>query len=125
MTSGRSWTPPDPSGQLWWGFSEGGPMSMLFAASHPERTTALVLEDSFARLAWAPDYPWGMTPQTAEGLRDTHPQVMGRWHLHFSVLSERQGRCSCQRAIPPPGAILGYARRGGRHRRDDPRDRRP
>ena len=39
------------------GFSEGGPMSMLFAVSHPERTTALVLEDSFARLAWAPDYP--------------------------------------------------------------------
>ncbi len=52
------------------GISEGGPMSILFAASHPERTTALVLADSFARLAWAPDYPWGMTPQTAEGLRE-------------------------------------------------------
>jgi class 3 adenylate cyclase len=51
------------------GISEGGPMSILFAASHPERTRALVLEDSFARLASAPDYPWGMTPQTADGLR--------------------------------------------------------
>jgi class 3 adenylate cyclase len=58
------------------GFSEGGPMSILFAASHPERTTALVLEDSFARLAWAPDYPWGMTTQTSDGLREV---IHGSW----------------------------------------------
>lgn len=43
-----------------YGVSEGGPMSILFAASYPERTRALVLCGSFARLVRAPDYPWGM-----------------------------------------------------------------
>jgi class 3 adenylate cyclase/pimeloyl-ACP methyl ester carboxylesterase len=43
------------------GMSEGGPMSIVFAATYPERTTALVLYGSYARGAWAPDYPWRMT----------------------------------------------------------------
>ena len=37
------------------GISEGGPMSVLFAATHPERASALVLYGSIARGAWAPD----------------------------------------------------------------------
>jgi class 3 adenylate cyclase len=41
------------------GQSEGGPMSILFAATYPRRTWALVLEGSFARTRWAHDYPWG------------------------------------------------------------------
>jgi class 3 adenylate cyclase len=41
------------------GISEGGPMSILFSATHPERTSALILYGSIARGAWAPDYPWG------------------------------------------------------------------
>jgi pimeloyl-ACP methyl ester carboxylesterase len=40
------------------GFSEGGPMSMVFAATYPQRTSALILYGSFARHAWAPDNPW-------------------------------------------------------------------
>jgi class 3 adenylate cyclase/pimeloyl-ACP methyl ester carboxylesterase len=42
--------------------SMGVPMSVLFAATYPERTTAVVLLRSFARELWAPDYPWGWTP---------------------------------------------------------------
>jgi class 3 adenylate cyclase len=42
------------------GISEGGPMSILFAATYPERTSALILYGSIARGAWAPDYPWGV-----------------------------------------------------------------
>jgi pimeloyl-ACP methyl ester carboxylesterase len=41
-------------------------MSILFAATYPERTAALVLLGGFARFTWAPDYPWG---QNEEGLR--------------------------------------------------------
>jgi pimeloyl-ACP methyl ester carboxylesterase len=41
------------------GISEGGPMSILFAATYPGRFSALVLYGSIARGAWAPDYPWG------------------------------------------------------------------
>ena len=40
------------------GVSEGGPMSILFSATYPERTAALILYGSIARGAWAPDYPW-------------------------------------------------------------------
>jgi DNA-binding SARP family transcriptional activator/class 3 adenylate cyclase/alpha-beta hydrolase superfamily lysophospholipase len=43
------------------GISEGGPMSALFAAMHPERTLALVLMGSFARMLRAPDYPIGLS----------------------------------------------------------------
>ena len=45
------------------GYSEGGPMCMLFAATYPERTEALIAVDSYARAAWAPDYPFGRTTQ--------------------------------------------------------------
>ena len=43
------------------GISEGGPMSILFAATYPERTTALALYGSYARRSWAPDHPFGHT----------------------------------------------------------------
>ena len=41
------------------GVSEGGPMSVLFAALHPERVAALILYGSLPRFLWAPDFPWG------------------------------------------------------------------
>jgi pimeloyl-ACP methyl ester carboxylesterase/DNA-binding SARP family transcriptional activator len=40
------------------GISEGGPLAMLFAATYPERTDALVLYGTFARGSWHADYPW-------------------------------------------------------------------
>jgi class 3 adenylate cyclase len=40
------------------GVSEGAPLSILFAATYPERTQALVLHGGMARSTWAPDYPW-------------------------------------------------------------------
>jgi pimeloyl-ACP methyl ester carboxylesterase len=43
------------------GISEGGPMCALFAATYPERTAALVLFGTYARMRWAPDYPLGIT----------------------------------------------------------------
>jgi class 3 adenylate cyclase len=42
------------------GHAEGGRMAMLFAATFPERTSALVLLDSFARRVRDHDYPWGV-----------------------------------------------------------------
>src|SRR5204862_983736 len=43
------------------GASEGGNMSMLFAAAYPERTTALCTFGSTARRLWTEDYPWAPT----------------------------------------------------------------
>jgi pimeloyl-ACP methyl ester carboxylesterase len=45
------------------GMSEGGNMSMLFAATYPERTAALLLFGCFAGCIWAPDYPWAPDPE--------------------------------------------------------------
>lgn len=42
-----------------WGFSEGAAMTILFAATHPERTTALVLYGALAKGVASDDYPWG------------------------------------------------------------------
>ena len=41
------------------GISEGGPMSILFAATYPERTAGLVIFGGYAKRAAAPDYPFG------------------------------------------------------------------
>jgi class 3 adenylate cyclase len=48
------------------GLSEGASMSVLFAATYPERTAALVLRSASARTLWAPDYPWGRTEDEYE-----------------------------------------------------------
>jgi class 3 adenylate cyclase/alpha-beta hydrolase superfamily lysophospholipase len=45
------------------GVSEGGPMSVCFAATYPHRVWALVLEATFPRTLWASDYPWGVLPE--------------------------------------------------------------
>src|SRR2546425_1829972 len=47
--------------------SEGAAMSLLFAATHPERTAALVLRSAYPRTMWAPDYPWGRTEEEYRG----------------------------------------------------------
>jgi class 3 adenylate cyclase len=48
------------------GFSEGGNLSTLFAATYPERTVALALFGSFAKRIWSPDYPWAPKPEKRE-----------------------------------------------------------
>ncbi len=45
------------------GSSEGAAMSLLFAATYPERTAALVLRSAYPRTMWAPDYPWGRSEE--------------------------------------------------------------
>jgi len=42
------------------GDSDGGALAALFAATFPERTLGLLLWSGAVRMAWAPDYPWGM-----------------------------------------------------------------
>jgi pimeloyl-ACP methyl ester carboxylesterase len=52
------------------GHSEGGNMSVLFAAAHPERTVALVTFGIFAKRLWSPDYPWAPTPEARARMID-------------------------------------------------------
>jgi len=48
------------------GVSEGGPLSILFAATHPHRTRALVLYGAAPRVTSAPDFSWGLPPELYE-----------------------------------------------------------
>ena len=41
-------------------------MAALFAATHPERTTALILYEAQPRMSWAPDYDWAMRREERE-----------------------------------------------------------
>jgi len=41
------------------GVSEGGPMSLLYAATYPQRTSALVIYGSYAKRSRTLDYPFG------------------------------------------------------------------
>jgi len=43
------------------GVSEGGPMSILFATTYPERVSALVLYGTYAKRVRTDDYPWAPT----------------------------------------------------------------
>jgi pimeloyl-ACP methyl ester carboxylesterase/class 3 adenylate cyclase len=58
------------------GVSEGGPMSILFAATYPERAWALALCGTFARVRWAPDYPIGASDEEA---RRDDEEIEQRW----------------------------------------------
>jgi pimeloyl-ACP methyl ester carboxylesterase len=46
-----------------YGLSEGAAMAILFAATYPQRTAALIVRSAFPRRMWAPDYPWGRTEE--------------------------------------------------------------
>ncbi len=60
------------------GTHQGGVMALVFAATFPSRTSALVLVNTFARLARAPDYPPGI-PQ------DLLDEWMGRRDADWGV----------------------------------------
>src|SRR5215468_3351548 len=60
------------------GESEGGPMSVLFAATYPERTSALVLYGSYARRSWAPDHPGGHTEEEWRTMIDAIEKSWGQ-----------------------------------------------
>jgi len=60
-----------------YGLSEGAAMSLLFAATYPERTAALVIRSAFPRRMWAPDYPWGRTEEEYEREVERALQIFG------------------------------------------------
>jgi len=59
------------------GVSEGGPMSMLFAATYPERTRALLLIGAEVKEEKTDDWPWGEA--TTEEFESWMASVGERW----------------------------------------------
>jgi class 3 adenylate cyclase len=68
------------------GESEGGPLSILFAAAHPERIVALVLQGAEMRERNDDDWPWG--DGTEEEFEEWMKGLPERWGkgLGFGVL---------------------------------------
>ena len=59
------------------GMSEGSTMCMLFAATYPERTAALVLWGAMARSTAADDYPWALPKEAL--MESTEELVAPLW----------------------------------------------
>ncbi len=105
-----------------YGVSEGGPMSVLFAATYPDRTAALVLYGTAARDAWAPDYPIGYTKDELEKEIEEDLQGFGTIEWTAKILREwgapsvaddeetvRHMAAFC-RASASPGAAVALSR---------------
>jgi pimeloyl-ACP methyl ester carboxylesterase/DNA-binding winged helix-turn-helix (wHTH) protein len=58
------------------GVSEGGCMSAVFAATHPEQTESLIMIGSYAKRLWAPDYTWAPTWAERQTFLD---EIRDRW----------------------------------------------
>ncbi len=56
-----------------YGWSEGGPMCLMFAATYPARTSALVLFGTFASMK---NEPWNVTPEALD-------RLLGRLDAHW------------------------------------------
>jgi class 3 adenylate cyclase len=95
------------------GISEGGPMCALFAATYPERTSALIMYAAMARMAWAPDHPWGRRREELEARIRGVEQAWGAGasvDLYSpSLAADEQYRkwvATWERASASPGAAL-------------------
>jgi class 3 adenylate cyclase/pimeloyl-ACP methyl ester carboxylesterase len=93
------------------GDSEGGPMSILFAATYPERTVALVLVGTGACVRRDIDYPYGCEEAMAELYRIVDRawgtgeslRIFGQSLLDYEPYREYHGRM--ERASGSPGTI--------------------
>lgn len=100
-----------------YGIGGGGTMSMLFAATHPQRVSGLVLVNSYARLSRAPDYPWGRGPEIEDEVRDVMRTGWGRGVFLDLVAPSRVGDeefrrwwARYQRIGASPGTVLSMRR---------------
>ena len=100
------------------GTSEAGALNLMFAATHPDRTAALILLNSYARIAWAPDYPWGIPADAAGELLKSIEVGWGQG-VAFEALVASQANDPAQRAwwaryqrlAASPGAAVTLLRR--------------
>ena len=73
-----------------WAGHEGTRLAVLFAATYPERTGALLLYDPSARGLWATDYPWA--PTEAEWAVELE-EIAERWGDRDYLVSRGQAYC--------------------------------
>jgi pimeloyl-ACP methyl ester carboxylesterase len=100
------------------GGAEGGPMCALFAATYPERTSALVLGAAYARRTWAPDYPWGLDEDAQQRIFSSYETRWGREDFGVRALAPssadderfRQWHAQACRFAGTPSSALAWFR---------------
>jgi class 3 adenylate cyclase len=102
------------------GPSEGGPMSALFAATYPQRTSALILYGSFASTIRDAGYPWAMDPKERDKVIQA---ISDRWGqgtyvelLAPSLAGDERFRnwwARLERLGASPGAAMALRRMNG------------
>jgi class 3 adenylate cyclase len=96
--------------------SEGGNLAVLFAATFPQRTTALVTAGIFAKRIWSAEYPWAPTPEQRaaeiEDLERAWPQTNVAHLAPSAARDEAFGRrlASYFRQSASPGAAVALYR---------------
>ena len=90
------------------GESEGGPLGILFAAAHPERTRRLILQGAEVRERKDDEWPWGQsTPQEFESYMAT---ITERWGTG-KAMRKRVPSVADDPAMPAYEAWLGKLQR--------------
>jgi class 3 adenylate cyclase/pimeloyl-ACP methyl ester carboxylesterase len=96
---------------------EAGSMACLFAATHPERTSSLVLYEATPRMTSAPDYDWPLSREEREPLIEALGTDWGSGQRVLNLISPRgqndrfkewAGRL--ERLAASPGAAIAFFR---------------
>jgi class 3 adenylate cyclase len=97
------------------GSSEGGLMSVLFAATSPARTEALITLAIYATRLWSPDYPWAPKPEARAAEIEEIEQTWGG-EMDISSLAPSADEPFKRRAVAylrrsaSPGAAVALLR---------------
>jgi class 3 adenylate cyclase len=90
---------------------DGGPLALFFAGTRPDRTSALILANTAAKLVAADDYPIGIPAEVGEALLAQFDQGWGTDALLAGLLPSRVGDerfrrwfAKTQRAMASPKA---------------------
>jgi class 3 adenylate cyclase len=99
------------------GVAQGGPLGVLIAAAHPNKTSALLLWASYARLLEDDDYPWGRDENSYRRLMRTLESTWGSGgyldRLAPSMAEDsafRRWWARFERHIHSPGSLLAFLR---------------
>ena len=97
------------------GSSEGGLMSVLFAATYPARTQALITHAIYAKRLWSPQYPWAPKPDARAAEIESIERTWGG-EMDISELAPSADEAFKRRAVAylrrsaSPGAAVALMR---------------
>jgi pimeloyl-ACP methyl ester carboxylesterase len=82
------------------GESNSGPAAVLFAATRPERTQALILFNTAARFLSAADYPWGIAQEDMDAVAALVEEHWGTQALGALGASRRRATSQPSQRFP-------------------------